>query len=603
MTVPIEEVLEETITTSLAKSEESVKKKVKLNKKRKEKFKKQEDFVEVIKKDSRCTLQDKTDKSGNKNTGSISDDDDNFSFLPIIEKNKKKRVQISPEKLEVETKQVVAKSNSKSNNNLKSIKNYKSIKNPKHQAKIESLPVVTRRFSDSFEKVQNFVVINRLEEKPIIEIENILKESKKVTSSISYANIVLNNYQTTNKINEVNSSEDANCEVSSSGNLKKSVTVNSGFSNSPYSSNLQESFIKLDKPEENTSDFVDLSTSSSDSIAVLEPSTSTHLKGEFEIFSELNFSNDLKIICENSLLKEQNTSLSINLSETNFCSKETLSTPLKTNENLVAYLNSSEKPVENSCKYNRLDEKCSESSSISVIDYQDFISEKDIIGDLLDDVSAEKFSIEYDSVHVTKQKDIDTNSESIEENPVTFVNNKAQRPTEIFRTETTNILLNSQNKNILIQKPRDQDYLLDKLNTIHLDQELKGSIPIQSTDTNKNIKTGFIKKQESLRLYLENMSQIRVLTLNDKEHQECTLYRLEKNWTLQFRIGPSLFGRTVFLYCNYPIDGNSFIHNKYHLIPWELDEGCKHSDDTAAFANISVKLAGSFHYFFTFTKK
>lgn len=97
-------------------------------------------------------------------------------------------------------------------------------------------------------------------------------------------------------------------------------------------------------------------------------------------------------------------------------------------------------------------------------------------------------------------------------------------------------------------------------------------------------------------------SQIRILTLNDKEHQECTIYKIQKKVILQFRLGPTLLGRKIRLYCNYPVEINGilteFERSSYQELSWCQDEGCKHSDDTASFAEIIPTLAGSFHYYF-----
>lgn len=122
----------------------------------------------------------------------------------------------------------------------------------------------------------------------------------------------------------------------------------------------------------------------------------------------------------------------------------------------------------------------------------------------------------------------------------------------------------------------------------------------------------FLEKEKSEEISEENKqtemasSQIRVLTLNNQEHQECTLYRIEKNWAIQFRLGPSLFGRKVYLYCNYPVESKGvlaeFNRDRYQLLNWILDEGCKNADDTAVYTQIVAKLAGSFHYYFTFEK-
>ncbi|KAG5898798.1 hypothetical protein JTB14_011008 [Gonioctena quinquepunctata] len=112
--------------------------------------------------------------------------------------------------------------------------------------------------------------------------------------------------------------------------------------------------------------------------------------------------------------------------------------------------------------------------------------------------------------------------------------------------------------------------------------------------------------EEDKKLSLETMQQIRVLTLNNLEHQESTLYRIKNDWIIQFRVGPSLFGRKVFLYCNYPVEKSGkladFNRNKYQLLEWVWDEGCENADDTAAFTQIKAGLAGSFHYFFTYEK-
>lgn len=101
-------------------------------------------------------------------------------------------------------------------------------------------------------------------------------------------------------------------------------------------------------------------------------------------------------------------------------------------------------------------------------------------------------------------------------------------------------------------------------------------------------------------------TQVRVLTLNHNEHQDSVLYRIEKNWILQFRLGPSLFGRKVSLFCNYPVEPSAkldFVRNCYYQLPWCNDEGCENSDDTASYAQVFAELSGSFHYYFTYDDK
>ncbi|XP_049823584.1 glycogen debranching enzyme isoform X4 [Aethina tumida] len=113
-----------------------------------------------------------------------------------------------------------------------------------------------------------------------------------------------------------------------------------------------------------------------------------------------------------------------------------------------------------------------------------------------------------------------------------------------------------------------------------------------------------INKLVSLDQYTMSLPQVRVLTLNDKEHQISTLYRVELGWIVQFRLGPSLLGRRVSLHCNFPkkINGKlePFERKEYQELKWCQDEGCKNSDDTALYAQISAELAGGFHYYFTY---
>lgn len=105
-------------------------------------------------------------------------------------------------------------------------------------------------------------------------------------------------------------------------------------------------------------------------------------------------------------------------------------------------------------------------------------------------------------------------------------------------------------------------------------------------------------------------TEVRVLTLNDNEHLDSTLFRIEKSWILQFRIGPSLYGRRVHVYTNYPVTSDdypskhdeAFIRNQYRELPWYQDEGCKYSDDTSAYCEIEARRAGSYHYYFTYDK-
>lgn len=99
-----------------------------------------------------------------------------------------------------------------------------------------------------------------------------------------------------------------------------------------------------------------------------------------------------------------------------------------------------------------------------------------------------------------------------------------------------------------------------------------------------------------------NPPETRVLTLNANEHQETVLYRVEQGWIVQFRLGPSLLGRKVMLFCNYPQVGRGFRRNEYYELQWLQDEGCSHADDTALYAEFVAGMPGSFHYYFAYSR-
>lgn len=81
--------------------------------------------------------------------------------------------------------------------------------------------------------------------------------------------------------------------------------------------------------------------------------------------------------------------------------------------------------------------------------------------------------------------------------------------------------------------------------------------------------------------------QIRVLTLNNGEHLDGILYRLKKGWKVEFRLGASLLGKSLDLFINYPLRENKkFERHTYYPLEWVNET-----------ANISLFLAGSFHYY------
>ena len=93
-------------------------------------------------------------------------------------------------------------------------------------------------------------------------------------------------------------------------------------------------------------------------------------------------------------------------------------------------------------------------------------------------------------------------------------------------------------------------------------------------------------------------SEVRVLTLEYKADGSSTLYRLVHGWTLLFKLGPSLLGKKVKLFTNYPINGKDacFERLKYYEVSW-VHDGTNVKDDTSKLAKIFLLLGGSFHYY------
>ena len=92
-------------------------------------------------------------------------------------------------------------------------------------------------------------------------------------------------------------------------------------------------------------------------------------------------------------------------------------------------------------------------------------------------------------------------------------------------------------------------------------------------------------------------TEIRVLTLEYQFDGSSTLFRLRQGWSLFFKLGPTLLGRSIKLYTNYPIqDEESFDRLGYTELEWEY-EGSNINDDTSKFCKILLAQGGSFHYY------
>ncbi|KAG9351106.1 hypothetical protein JZ751_024996 [Albula glossodonta] len=90
--------------------------------------------------------------------------------------------------------------------------------------------------------------------------------------------------------------------------------------------------------------------------------------------------------------------------------------------------------------------------------------------------------------------------------------------------------------------------------------------------------------------------QTRVMLLNDMEKLERTLFRLEQGYELQFRLGPTLQGKHVRVFINYPAPGEKFNRHKFRALEWVNPTG--REDDSDKFCKLELKIAGSYQYYF-----
>ncbi|XP_035698387.1 glycogen debranching enzyme-like isoform X2 [Branchiostoma floridae] len=98
---------------------------------------------------------------------------------------------------------------------------------------------------------------------------------------------------------------------------------------------------------------------------------------------------------------------------------------------------------------------------------------------------------------------------------------------------------------------------------------------------------------------VRQVQQVRVLQLNDGEHLNTTLFRLQKGWTLHFFLGPSLCARPVRIFVNHPPADRPFRRDEYYELKWQYYSQSR-CDDSDRYAELQLKLAGSFQYFFSY---
>lgn len=90
--------------------------------------------------------------------------------------------------------------------------------------------------------------------------------------------------------------------------------------------------------------------------------------------------------------------------------------------------------------------------------------------------------------------------------------------------------------------------------------------------------------------------QIRILLLNEMEKLEKTLFRLEQGFELQFRLGPTLQGKAVTVFTNYPFPGETFNRQKFRSLDWE--NPTEREDDSDKYCKLNLQQSGSFQYYF-----
>ncbi|XP_029313638.1 glycogen debranching enzyme-like [Cottoperca gobio] len=81
------------------------------------------------------------------------------------------------------------------------------------------------------------------------------------------------------------------------------------------------------------------------------------------------------------------------------------------------------------------------------------------------------------------------------------------------------------------------------------------------------------------------------------ERLERALFRLEQGYELQFRLGPTLQGKEVQVYTNYPAKGHKFDRLKFCPLDWFYPNGCE--DDCDKYCRLDLIVAGSYQYYFS----
>ncbi|RMC08451.1 hypothetical protein DUI87_14695 [Hirundo rustica rustica] len=91
--------------------------------------------------------------------------------------------------------------------------------------------------------------------------------------------------------------------------------------------------------------------------------------------------------------------------------------------------------------------------------------------------------------------------------------------------------------------------------------------------------------------------ETRLLHLGEMEKLDKTLFRLEQGFELQFRLGPTLQGKPVTVYTNYPASGEVFDRHKFRALSWHNPTGKE--DDSDKYCKLDLQISGSYQYYFS----
>uniref|UniRef100_A0A3B4Y131 Glycogen debranching enzyme n=1 Tax=Seriola lalandi dorsalis TaxID=1841481 RepID=A0A3B4Y131_SERLL len=85
--------------------------------------------------------------------------------------------------------------------------------------------------------------------------------------------------------------------------------------------------------------------------------------------------------------------------------------------------------------------------------------------------------------------------------------------------------------------------------------------------------------------------------VTDMETLEPALFRLEQGFELQFRLGPSLQGKSVQVYTNYPPKDQEFDRLQFRPLDWVYPNS--QEDDCDKYCRLDLRVAGSYQYYFS----